>query len=154
VMEGDAASLVVTGNTSLMQCCGLYALLNNALGCDSQPSCASVTISGNGAGCTQEDIQTGGACGGEMNVAEQKATFYPNPSKGPVYFEVADEFVGTYSVAIYDLTNQLVRKQTVQKAGRLLKTEIDLGSVKKGVYVLKVTRSDGETFQERLAVQN
>jgi hypothetical protein len=154
VMEGNKASVVVTGNTSLAQCCGLYPLLSNGLGCDSRPSCATVTISGNGAGCTKEDILANGACGGGTTVAMQQATFYPNPTTGELYFEVADDFVGLYSLSIYDLTNQLIKQQTVSKEDRSLKTEINLQSVKKGLYVLKVKRSDGEIFQERLAVQD
>jgi hypothetical protein len=60
-ISGSQNYLTVTGNVELVRCCGLYKVLSgSSLYCSY--GCAGVTISGNGAGCTREDILAGGPC--------------------------------------------------------------------------------------------
>jgi hypothetical protein len=62
-LSGATANLQLTNNTSLARCCGLYPLLHN--GGISGPGGVTITISGNGSGCTREDIEAGGPCKGQ-----------------------------------------------------------------------------------------
>jgi len=154
-MQGNLASLVLTGNTALIRCCGLYNLLSNNLGCDSQPGCGTVTISNNGAGCTREDILAGGACTSTASdgvAVETSDVVYPNPANNSLNVAITNDFTGTYQFAIYDMSMTIVKQGAFVKTGTDLNSQIDLQSVPKGMYILRVRRPDGETTEERLAV--
>jgi hypothetical protein len=137
-----------------MHCCGLYNLLSHNLGCDSQPGCGTVTISNNGAGCTREDILAGGACPtSTTTVAVEPSTVaYPNPANNTLTVSVTDEFTGTYQLAIYDHSMNVVKQQTLTKTDTSINSQIDIQSVPKGMYILRLRRPDGEIFDSRLAV--
>jgi hypothetical protein len=65
ITSGSSDYLLVVDNPNLMRCCGLYKVLkamSRKAGCKSPFSCLNVTISGNGAGCTEDDILAGGSC--------------------------------------------------------------------------------------------
>jgi hypothetical protein len=53
-ISGDSY-LSLNGNVSLLRCCGLYGLLQNN-------GVRTIAISGNGAGCTRDEIIAGGLC--------------------------------------------------------------------------------------------
>jgi hypothetical protein len=172
IMGGSAASVTVTDNSSLIHCCGLYPLLHNGLGCSPQPSCGTITISGNGAGCTAADILAGGSCSlGTARIAttatdlspteetsnnesdkDQQVVLYPNPGKGTFNLEVKDGSMGTYKLVVYDLSKGVIKEQTILKDVKILKTEIDLSQVPKGMYVLAIQRSTGESLERKLVV--
>jgi hypothetical protein len=174
IMGGSAASVTVTNNPSLIHCCGLYPLLHNGLGCSPQPSCGTITISGNGAGCTKEDILAGGSCSlGTVRIVttatasrsatdeissesdkdqDQLIVLYPNPGKGTFNLEMKDDLFGDYKLVVYDLSKGVIKEQTVLKEVKILKTEIDLGHVPKGMYVLAIHRSNGESLERKFFV--
>jgi hypothetical protein len=64
VLDGAQLYLTLTNNPQLARCCGLYNALYSMTTC----ICGlHITISGNGAGCTKDDILAGGPCPGSGN---------------------------------------------------------------------------------------
>jgi hypothetical protein len=63
-LGGTNKYLVLTNNPNLIRGCGLYPLIHNNLGCNSQACTAHITISGNGPGVTEQTIRDGGPCDG------------------------------------------------------------------------------------------
>jgi hypothetical protein len=67
-------NVTATNNTSLMQCCGFYKIVARA----NQYPGGSATVSGNGAGCTEEDIMAGGPCCDGGPLPQEKFVFAEN----------------------------------------------------------------------------
>jgi len=76
-IEAVKSYLTVTDNSQLASCCGLYNVLNSSsLNCSY--GCSYVTLSGNGAGCTRDEILAacvppGQGCIGDIYLTSQKA---------------------------------------------------------------------------------
>jgi len=167
-MGGSNASLTVTDNSSLVRCCGLYSLIQNGLGCSPQPSCATITISGNGAGCTKEDILAGGACrpGDVQSVArttsrsnpyepetESGIWLSPNPSNGEFDLEVVDDFFGSCYVLVRDFSGRAIKEEVLVKDGNVLKARIDMKPVSSGLYILTVRKPNGILTNKKLIIK-
>lgn len=76
----------------------------------------------------------------EVNGAFKAFNLYPNPSTGK--FNVGlDENLDQVDIVVYDQTGRSVKKQNNHFPGN--NVEVDLTSVKSGVYVVKVTTEKG-----------
>ena len=80
------------------------------------------------------------------NVASPSFTSFPNPSNG--LFNVSMP-LGTYSLEVFSPMGQLVYSKTLQGSTT---HQIDLGTVAKGVYTLRLRNADGMQHQ-RIIVQ-
>ena len=82
-LSSPRPTIIVSSNPALVQCCGLYQIITDA----NQTSDGFVDVSGNGAGCTEEEILASGpcestpTCSGDQ-LPQDKYVFAENP-QGP-----------------------------------------------------------------------
>jgi hypothetical protein len=79
----------------------------------------------------------------ETTSIEHPFTLYPNPVKDQLSLRF-DDGVEPESVELYDLTGRWV---STKRNG--LKN-IDLNAISSGVYMLRITTTDGKTYRERV----
>ncbi len=79
--------------------------------------------------------------------AAAAVTVSPNPSAG--HFELQFAEASTYSVTVFDVRGQTVQSQQFRGS----RMPLDLRSVDAGVYVVRISSSDGRIFRTRLIKQ-
>ena len=97
--------------------------------------------------------------GGQQNVALDGGSalnMWPNPNNGDVLnmsLLVADPFITSVSMDIFDLSGKRMIARTVGIQDGLINTTIDLnGDLADGMYMVKVTAGD-EVFTQRVVIQ-
>src|SRR5258706_7002770 len=101
-INGASTYLTVTNNPQLVSCCGLYNTLNVL----NSPNCycnSHISISGNGAGCTKDDILAAGpcpvVCSGNITLSSQAQIDAFPAARG------CTEITGTLTISGNDITN-------------------------------------------------
>ena len=97
--------------------------------------------------------------GGQQNVALDGGSalnMWPNPNNGEVLnmsLQIADPFISTVSMDIFDLSGKRMVARTVAIQDGTLNTTIDLnGDLAVGMYMVKVTAGE-EVFTQRVVIQ-
>jgi len=97
--------------------------------------------------------------GGQQNVALDGGSalnMWPNPNNGEVLnmsLHIADPFISTVSMDIFDLSGKRMVARTVGIQDGFLNTTIDLnGDLAVGMYMVKVTAGE-EVFTQRVVIQ-
>ncbi len=80
----------------------------------------------------------------------QGISVYPNPSTG--IFRVALNRAGTYTLTVTDLSGRRIRSQQVKGSGTT-EAELDLTSLARGLYVLRVTDAEGHQTSRKLTLE-
>ncbi len=68
---------------------------------------------------------------------------YPNPAKSTVNLQFIDDKTGKMVVRAYAADGRMVMNQTMNKDQSMVTTSLDVTSLKKGLYYLEVTQTDG-----------
>ncbi len=81
---------------------------------------------------------------------------WPNPNNGDVMnmnLRVADPFINTVSMDIFDLSGKRMIARTVAMQNGVVNTTIELqGELASGMYMVKITAGD-EVFTQRVVIQ-
>jgi hypothetical protein len=97
-------------------------------------------------GCIEEGCQENDA-GMENPEGEAKLfRIFPNPAKETVLITAVDIME---QIELYDLSGRILRTVTP----KTIKTELKLGNLSSGVYLLKVRLKNGGTKTEKLIIQ-
>ena len=83
----------------------------------------------------------------ELLDSELALSVYPNPATVGVTLELTSEYAGRVDVVLTDVTGRRVRQLQFDKAGPLLRTQVDVSSLSKGMYYFRVLEGDRQTIQ-------
>lgn len=79
-----------------------------------------------------------------IETAENSINVYPNPTSGMITVEAE----GENEISVYSITGQAVKSLTVNG-----KATVDLSSLDKGVYMMVLTNTQGETMKQMIVLQ-
>ncbi len=69
---------------------------------------------------------------------------YPNPATSVINFQYIDDKTGKLSIVAYDVNGRLVLHQEFNKEQSLITKELNIGSLKAGMYYLEIKQADGK----------
>jgi hypothetical protein len=102
---------------------------------------ASTTMTEN---CTSPRFNNGGMA--DLNV-------YPNPTSGLLTVEFNLEQANDLTLKITDVAGRTISEEALDAAPGINRYEVDLTEVRKGMYMLYLTNSEGEQEVRRVTVQ-
>ncbi|TAH19888.1 MAG: T9SS C-terminal target domain-containing protein [Cytophagales bacterium] len=73
---------------------------------------------------------------------------YPNPNQGVFKLKIENEKMGEIHVVLYGVLGSEMRKFNISKASQSFETELNIGSVSKGIYFLHIKSKDGNTVRK------
>ncbi len=101
-------------------------------------------------------IQSTNFKGDEGGMEEYNTTqdlfVYPNPSTGNVNLELNAAADETYSISCMDITGRIVYEETLTVTKGMNYKQLDLQSVKKGLYIIEA-KSGSQNFSQKLILQ-
>ena len=111
-----------------------------------------VTVDQDGCtGVSNSFILTVDACAGIAELGALSIDIYPNPSNGQIVVDIAGETEGL-NVSILDVNGKLVQSETIGKVTTSVRKTMDLTSVAKGMYFIKL--DDGkDAVTQKLIIQ-
>lgn len=112
----------------------------------------SVTVDQDGCtGVSNAFTLTVDACAGVAELGALNIDIYPNPSNGQIVVDVAGETQGL-NVSILDINGKLIQSEQIGKVSGSVRKAIDLSSVAKGMYFIKL--DDGkDALTQKLIIQ-
>ncbi len=69
---------------------------------------------------------------------EKNILIYPNPSDGSMHVRIENELFGSISIEVFDLLGRQFRKENWSKNGVVLNKPLNLSSLPKGIYFVKI----------------
>ncbi|MEM6698004.1 MAG: T9SS type A sorting domain-containing protein, partial [Bacteroidota bacterium] len=72
---------------------------------------------------------------------DYEVSIYPNPTSGEISFQIAQDQVRAYSVALYDITGRLIKNLATEELNRSERV-FDLSAYENGMYFLRVQVED------------
>lgn len=111
-----------------------------------------VTVDENGCtGVSNSFILTVDACAGIAELGALSIDIYPNPSNGQIVVDITGETEGL-NVSILDINGKLIQSETIGKVTSGVRKAINLTSVSKGMYFIKL--DDGkDAVTQKLVIQ-
>ncbi|UTW61731.1 T9SS type A sorting domain-containing protein [bacterium SCSIO 12741] len=86
------------------------------------------------------------------NHSNKTLQLYPNPTSGLVHLKMANMPSGSYTLAIYNMIGAIVHQQEVMVDAREQVLDLDLRSVPKGKYWIRVEGASGSTIPQVVGV--
>ena len=80
---------------------------------------------------------------------EHSLTIYPNPAQSEIFVTVSNSKIAIDKVELYDLVGRQVKSQIFEKQHGTL----PIDEFTNGIYVIKVSLSDGQTVNRKLVIQ-
>lgn len=150
VVAGTINAINLSSAYQWLDCNNGYSLIYNAIGQSYTPtvngSYAVVAYVGEGEICidTSACITINDVGLNELN-SESRITIFPNPANDNISIELLNLLPSTKNtISIYNIQGQLL----FQKYSDLAKTEIDISTLSKGIYFIKIQNSDNIIFQK------
>ena len=82
------------------------------------------------------------------NRTDNKLVVYPNPSDGLLWTEISLAEQGQWNISILNSLGQTIHQNTLFLTVGMNKLTIDLQNQSRGVYLLKMTPTDGTNFEK------
>lgn len=87
-----------------------------------------------------------------INNPSANLLIYPNPSNGEITLEIEQKGENDIKIEIFNITGQLVYTETIKKQPGIVKKELNIGNLAKGLYVVNI-RSGEATSSKKIIIQ-